>query len=39
MRLKPRNLFVKPRSSVVSLEPGEGGRTIRLRVEGMVCGI
>jgi len=39
MRLKPRNLFVKPWASVVSLEPAEGGQTVRLQVDGMVCDI
>ncbi len=39
MLVKPRNLFVQPRARVLSLDPGAGGQTLRLQVDGMVCGI
>ncbi len=39
VRLRPRNLFVRPDARVVSTEPGKGGQTVRLRIDGMVCDI
>lgn len=39
MPVKPRNLFVFPRAKVISLEPADGGHTMRLQVGGMACDI
>ncbi len=40
MAVKLRNLFVVPRAKVASPAVSEGeGQTVRLQVDGMVCGI
>ena len=39
MRLKTRNLFVRPQAHVISVESAEDGQTLRLQVDGMVCDV
>ena len=36
-RMKPENLFVLPRTSLLTRKRADGGEVVLLKVEGMVC--